>query len=43
MRKKKDGLENAIKMLFMICGFVSVAFVLLISIYLIISGIPVIL
>ncbi len=40
MRKKKDGLENAIKMLFMICGFVSVAFVLLISIYLIISGIP---
>ncbi len=40
MKKKKDGLENAIQILFMICGFVSVAFVLLISIYLVISGIP---
>jgi phosphate transport system permease protein len=40
MKKKKDGLENAIQIIFMICGFVSVAFVLLISVYLVISGIP---
>ena len=35
-------MENAIHGLFLFCGFVSVAFVLLISVYLIISGIPVI-
>ena len=33
-------MENAIHGLFLFCGFVSVAFVLLISVYLIISGIP---
>ena len=33
-------MENAIHGLFLVCGFVSVAFVLLISVYLIISGIP---
>ncbi len=40
MKKKKDLMENAIHGLFLFCGFVSVAFVLLISVYLIISGIP---
>ena len=40
MKKKKDLIENAIHGLFLFCGFVSVAFVLLISVYLIISGIP---
>ena len=33
-------MENAIHGLFLFCGFVSVAFVLLLSVYLIISGIP---
>lgn len=33
-------MENAIHGLFLFCGFVSVAFVLLISVYLIVSGIP---
>lgn len=33
-------MENAIHGLFLFCGFVSVAFVLLISVFLIISGIP---
>ena len=33
-------MENGIHGLFLFCGFVSVAFVLLISVYLIISGIP---
>lgn len=33
-------MENALHGLFLCCGFVSVAFVLLISVYLIISGIP---
>ena len=40
MKKKKDLMENAIHGLFLFCVFVSVAFVLLISVYLIISGIP---
>lgn len=40
MKKKKNLMENAIHGLFLFCGFVSVAFVLLISVYLIISGIP---
>ena len=40
MKKKKDIMENALHGLFLFCGFVSVAFVLLISVYLIISGIP---
>lgn len=40
MKKKKDLMENALHRLFLFCGFVSVAFVLLISVYLIISGIP---
>ena len=33
-------MENALHGLFLFCGFVSVAFVLLVSVYLIISGIP---
>ena len=40
MKKKKDLMENALHGLFLFCGFISVAFVLLISVYLIISGIP---
>lgn len=40
MKKKKDLMENTLHGLFLFCGFVSVAFVLLISVYLIISGIP---
>lgn len=40
MKKKKDLMENALHGLFLFCGFVSVAFVLLISVHLIISGIP---
>lgn len=40
MKKKKDLMENALHGLFLFSGFVSVAFVLLISVYLIISGIP---
>lgn len=40
MKKKKDLMENALHGLFLFCGFVSVAFVLLISVYLIVSGIP---
>ena len=40
MKKKKDLMEKAIHGLILFCGFVSVAFVLLISVYLIISGIP---
>lgn len=40
MKKKKDLMENALHGLFLFCGFVSVDFVLLISVYLIISGIP---
>lgn len=40
MKKKKDLMGNALHGLFLFCGFVSVAFVLLISVYLIISGIP---
>lgn len=40
MKMKKDLMENALHGLFLFCGFVSVAFVLLISVYLIISGIP---
>ena len=40
MKKKKDLMENALHGLFLFCGFVSVVFVLLISVYLIISGIP---
>lgn len=40
MKKKKDLMENALHGLFLFCGCVSVAFVLLISVYLIISGIP---
>jgi len=37
---RKRALENGMKALFLICGIVSVAFVLLISIYLILAGLP---
>ena len=38
--RAKDALENVMRALFLICGLVAVAFVLVISIYLIVSGIP---
>ena len=38
--RAKDALENFMRALFLICGLVAVAFVLVISIYLIVSGIP---
>ena len=40
MLKYKSFLENSMKMIFLICGVVSVAFVLFISVYLVISGLP---
>lgn len=36
----KDAMENFMRALFLICGLVAVAFVLVISIYLVVSGIP---
>lgn len=36
----RKTLENLIHLIFLLCGVVAVAFVLLISIYLILSGIP---
>lgn len=38
--KRKKTIETGFRLLFLICGLVAVAFVLLISIYLIIAGIP---
>lgn len=35
-----DRMENIVKMIFLICGFTAVVFVICISIYLIIAGIP---
>lgn len=40
MRKAKDAMEWIMKMIFLICGFIAIAFVLLITVYLIISGLP---
>lgn len=40
--KRKKTIETGFRLLFLICGLIAVAFVLLISIYLIIAGIPVI-
>ena len=40
MRKGKDAVEYFVRLIFLICGVVSVGIVLCISIYLIISGIP---
>lgn len=39
-KKLKDMMETVIHGLFLLCGIISVAFVLFISVYLIISGIP---
>ena len=39
-RGVKDAMEHVMRALFLICGLVAVGFVLVISIYLIISGIP---
>ena len=40
VRRAKDAMEWIMKSLFMICGFIAIAFVLLITVYLIISGLP---
>lgn len=39
-RKLRSGIERIMHLLFLICGIIAIAFVLLISIYLIISGLP---
>ena len=38
--KGLHALESVMKLVFFICGFIAIAFVLVITIYLIISGIP---
>ncbi len=40
MKQKLRPLETVMKLLFFLCGFIAVVFVLFISVYLIISGIP---
>ena len=40
MKQKLRPLETAMHVVFLICGFIAIAFVLFISIYLIVSGIP---
>lgn len=39
-RGLRDGIERTMHILFMICGVIAIGFVLMISIYLIISGLP---
>ncbi len=39
-RAFRDGIENAMRLIFTVCGFIAIAFVLLISVYLILSGLP---
>ena len=39
-RGVKDAMENVMKGVFVVCGLVAIAFVLVISVYLVISGIP---
>lgn len=39
-RKLRSGIERSMHLLFLICGIIAIAFVLVISIYLIISGLP---
>ena len=39
-RAAKNALERAMHLLFSICGFIAIAFVLLITVYLVISGLP---
>ena len=40
MNKRKELLERGMQLLFLLCGIVAVAFVLVLSVYLIISGVP---
>ena len=40
MNKRKELLERGMQLLFLLCGIVAVAFVLVLSVYLILSGIP---
>lgn len=39
-RKLRGGIERIMHLLFLICGIIAIAFVLVISIYLVISGLP---
>ncbi len=38
--RAKNAVENGMKAVFLLCGFIAIAFVLLITIYLILSGLP---
>ena len=38
--RAKNAMENGMKAVFLLCGFIAIAFVLLITIYLILSGLP---
>ena len=40
MNKRKELLEQGMQLLFLLCGIVAVAFVLVLSVYLILSGVP---
>ncbi len=40
MNKRKELLERGMQLLFLLCGIVAVAFVLVLSVYLILSGVP---
>ena len=40
MTKRKELLERGMQLLFLLCGIVAVAFVLVLSVYLILSGVP---
>ena len=39
-RAFRDSIEGAMRLIFTVCGFIAIAFVLLISVYLILSGLP---
>ena len=39
-KNARAGMETAVHLIFLLCGIVAVAFVLFISVYLIISGLP---
>ena len=40
LKKSADALEKLMRMIFTVCGFIAVAFVLLITVFLIVSGTP---
>ena len=39
-QRMKDALERFMQILFLICGFIAIAFVLVVTVYLILSGLP---